>query len=244
MLGNLYSELDKKNKPKRPKRRGILQFLRFLLFGTKSTTPDYSQQNFELETENYSSPVPQSQPQTPSQNQDLEPEPDYNQDYTSKSLSTIEFGTEVNIDSESQLEFGLQQSKVSDLSKFRQTLKRWENIVEVLPYWKQAINPINLTTSIVIGIGVVLMGIYVATSVSGEGILFFSTVEESHITVSRLEFLMFTIAIAVMQVVLLRLERQIFNFDRRLSASIAGVHIFANFILTLAMLQLLILMLA
>lgn len=146
--------------------------------------------------------------------------------------------------SEDQMDFGLQTQRIYSIDRVKQQLNRWEDIIEVLPYWKLAINPVNLTIAVATSL-IISIAIYSQSfSISENAILFYSQIDDFHLTIPKILFLIFPILIIVFEIILLRLERFVFNFDQRLSTVISSSQIFINILSIISIIQLLSLMLS
>jgi hypothetical protein len=142
------------------------------------------------------------------------------------------------------MDFGLQTAKVTRINRLKNNVRRWENIIEVLPFWRIAYNPINITFAILTAIFVsLLVVINYNTLDQNQIILFYSQVDQTRVLVPKVAIVLIPIAVMVFETVILRLQRLIFDFDRRLSNVIAASQIFFNIMLIIAMLQIMSLML-
>lgn len=151
--------------------------------------------------------------------------------------------TTSNIDLEEQpveqIELGLDTNRITQVGQLKENVRRWETAVAVIPFWRNALHPVNITFAIITVIVIALM-LYTnlnAISNSTDMPLFYSQVKGTWGIVDTSIFFLLPIVIAVIQIFILRLKRAVFNFDRRLGSVIAITQIFCNVLLITAFLQ-------
>lgn len=124
------------------------------------------------------------------------------------------------------------------VSKLRDDVRRWENLVEVMPYWKIPVFPINLTITIASIVCLFLIIIFSFDRLPNELPLFYSTSTSARTLVDKSMFIVFPVVIAILSVLIMKVKRTIFDFDRRLSIVISLAQIIFNLLLVVAVLQL------
>lgn len=141
------------------------------------------------------------------------------------------------IDSESQTSFALDRTRITRIQKARQDIRRWENIVEVMPFWRIPINSINITLGLITtGIVAVLVAQVIGSSVN-QVHYYYSQLASDWVQMDKSFAIFVPVAVGVMELLLLRFQRLVFNFDRRLSSVIAVTQCFFNVMLIIAVTQ-------
>jgi hypothetical protein len=140
-------------------------------------------------------------------------------------------------DTEEQMQFGLQTARVRRIDLIRNNVRRWEDIIQVLPFWKSEVITINIAFSLITIIA--LTGIVIATfaSLPTQVPLVYQQFSDSWLLVDKSVLIVLIIGLAVIEFILIRLKRVIFDFDRRLSSVMALTQIFFNALAIIAMVQ-------
>ncbi len=154
--------------------------------------------------------------------------------------------TKARVDNNDPSQLGLQidDGKIHKVSKIRENVRKWENIIEVIPFWRMAINPINITISIITVIATVFIVFSQANLLPDEIAIFYSHIDNTRVNIDKSFFLLLPVIIAIFEVVLIRLKRIIFNFDRRLSGVMAVSQSFFNITLIIALIEIITLVIA
>lgn len=148
-----------------------------------------------------------------------------------------QLSTEVEIDPESQINFGLDTRRVRRVDLIRDNVRSWERLLEVMPFWRNLINPVNITFGLITIASSFIVVAFNFSELSSNPSLFYSQISGYRISVEKSLFWVIPIFVAVIQLVLFRLIRAVFEFDRRLSGVLAITQIFFNIILVIALLQ-------
>ncbi|MFW5702812.1 MAG: hypothetical protein ACOCXP_02490 [Candidatus Dojkabacteria bacterium] len=138
---------------------------------------------------------------------------------------------------EDQMGFGIEVQRVTFIQKWRESIKEWEQMIQVLPYWKSEINVANIVlsfTAVVSFIGILLVNF---NELPNELPLFYSQTENNWYLLEKELMIFLSGALFSVELILLRLMRLVYNFDRRLSVVIAGTQVFLNLILVIAIIQ-------
>lgn len=146
---------------------------------------------------------------------------------------------ETNLVAPEQIHLGIETPSQKRTFRAGYNFRRWEDMIELLPFWRQALNPINITFSIAICAAVIVLLFAHFANLPPDVPLFYSQATSSFILVDKTILLGLPIIILVVQLGLLRLLRHVFNHDRRLSNVIATAQIFCNFTYFIAILELL-----
>lgn len=147
--------------------------------------------------------------------------------------------TERNTDLTKQFGMGLEASTPTPLMRLRSNFRQWENILELMPYWRYPILSINIAASVMT---VIFSAILVYTNFNNlpnQVSFIYSQLADKWLTEEKIILALFPIGLALIELIIMRLGREIFNFDRRLSIIMAGVQLFANVILIIGLFQIL-----
>lgn len=147
--------------------------------------------------------------------------------------------TERNTDLTKQFGMGLEASTPTPLMRLRSNFRQWENILELMPYWRYPILSINIAVSVMT---VIFSAILVYTNFNNlpnQVSFIYSQLADKWLTEEKIILALFPIGLALIELIIMRLGREIFNFDRRLSIIMAGVQLFANVILIIGLFQIL-----
>lgn len=138
-----------------------------------------------------------------------------------------------------RMEFALDRTRVTKIKQLQSDVRRWEGIIEVLPFWRIAVNPINVTTALLSSL--IMAGlIYLNFSkIPDEMLFYYSQANSSWLLMDKSLFSLVPIGFFVIQLLLLRLKRSVFNFDRRLSLVMALTQVFFSVMGIIATLQIL-----
>jgi len=138
-----------------------------------------------------------------------------------------------------QINMGLNTARPSRIFRLKDEIRRWENILELLPFWRQPLNPVNIAFSVltvIFGAGLIYSNF---DKLPGEVSFIYSQLQDKWLNSDKTLLALLPVGFAIVQVVLLRLNREIFNFDRRLSLVMAAIQIFANAVLLIGLIQIL-----
>ncbi len=138
-----------------------------------------------------------------------------------------------------RMEFALDRTRVTKIKQLQSDVRRWEGIIEVLPFWRMAVNPINVTTALLSSLimaGLVYLNF---SKIPDEMLFYYSQTNSSWLLMDKSLFSLVPIGFFVIQLLLLRLKRSVFNFDRRLSVVMAVTQVFFSVMGIIATLQIL-----
>lgn len=138
---------------------------------------------------------------------------------------------------EEQMHFGLETSRVTRVQILKKNIRRWEYIIQVLPFWKSGVITFNITFSILTVVGLALLVIFTFSQLPTQIPLIYQQVDGSWILINKSVLALLLVGLAFFEIVLLRLKRVIFNFDRRLSNVMATTQIFINLLAIIALVQ-------
>jgi hypothetical protein len=142
-----------------------------------------------------------------------------------------------------RMDFALDHTRITRVEQLQQDVRKWEGIIEVLPFWRMPINSINISLSVITVIGSALL-IYLNLNNLPEQIpLFYSQAEGNWQLVSKPIFALLPVGLAMFDLLLIRSKGLIFNFDRRLSAVLASAQSFFNILGFIALVQIISLLL-
>lgn len=141
------------------------------------------------------------------------------------------------IEPEEQMHLGLETSKVTRVQILKKNIRRWEYIIQVLPFWKSGVITFNITFSILTVLGLSLLVIFTFSQLPTQIPLIYQQVDGSWILINKSVLAILLVGLAFFEIVLLRLKRVIFNFDRRLSNVMATTQIFINLLAIIALVQ-------
>jgi hypothetical protein len=149
----------------------------------------------------------------------------------------LELSTEPEVDPETQINLALDTQKIGRIDVIKDNVRSWERMLEVMPFWRNLINPVNITFGIITIISTFLIIAFNFPKLSSQPALFFSQITGYRIAVDKALFWVIPIFVMAAELILFRLLRSVFDFDRRLSSVLAFTQIFFNVILTIGLLQ-------
>jgi len=159
------------------------------------------------------------------------------------SLIKAEQGIIENVEDPEQIKLNIESSRITRIERFRDNLRKWENIIEVLPFWRIPINPINITLSVFTTFVSAVLIWGNIFKLGNQIPLFYSQVTHSRLLIAKPLFGLIPIMIGIFQIIILRFTRNIFNFDRRLSSVISAAQTFFNIMLMIALFEIITLVL-
>lgn len=136
-----------------------------------------------------------------------------------------------------QMHFGLEATKVSRIQLFQKNIRRWEYIIQVLPFWKSEVITFNITFSILTILGLAVLILVTFADLPTDIPLVYEQLNGSWVLINKSVLVLLLVGMSGFELVLLRLKRIIFNFDRRLSSVMATTQIFINALAIIALVQ-------
>lgn len=149
------------------------------------------------------------------------------------------------VDEKSQIRLDLDTPRTTRLRRATSDIRRWENIVEVMPFWRLPVNSINVTFSAVTAVAIAVLILFNIGVLSQIGTVpfFYSQSTAERIELEPAFIAIVPIVVVAIELILLRFKRIIFNFDRRLATVLGTSQTFFNFIMIIGVVQLLSLLL-
>lgn len=140
-------------------------------------------------------------------------------------------------DPREQMQFGLETAKVTKVQILRRNIRRWEYIIQVLPFWKSEMITFNITFSFLTIVGLALLVVFTFSKLPTQVPLIYQQLDGSWLLINKSVLAIILVGLAMLELILIRLKRVIFNFDRRLSNVMATTQIFVNALAIIAFVQ-------
>ncbi len=160
----------------------------------------------------------------------------YHTDAETTSLTEVENEFPL-VDPKEQIGFELERSKITFINRLLREIRSWENLVEVMPFWRSLINPLNITVSILTALITAVIVIINFNTIPNQFPLIFSRVAANWLLIDKSFLIVLPIIVIIVQLILTRLIRIIFDFDRRLSVVMGANQLIFNILFIIALIE-------